>query len=200
MTPEPERPTEPPRRALGTLAVAAILAAGGAAGPVPTAAQEPATTPGGGASVSEPFGGTFHFDPDAEGSADMEAVVDEGVSLVKSWLKRRFARSRIRETNRPYDFMQLFPGPETVTVSTPGWSLDVPREGQLEWMRDEDDRVRVSIEWTGDAWVQTFEAADGTRINRYRLGPDGERLTLDVTLRSDQLESPLTYSLVYRRR
>lgn len=144
------------------------------------------------------FGGTFFLDEDA--GADMEKVVDRGVSLVKAWYKRPFARGRIEETNRPYGFIQLFPRHDAVVVNTEQWSLEVPREGELDWLRAENDPVNVSIEWRGDHWVQRFEGTDGVRVNRYTLSGDGRTMTVDVTVASDQLREDLEYELVYRRR
>lgn len=121
---------------------------------------------------------------------------------MRAWLERQFARGRIRETNRPYDFIQIFPAPDSVTVHTEQWSLTVPRGGEVleGWERAPDDLVDVTMEWRDGAWVQIFEASDGIRVNRYVLAPDGKTLTVGVTLTSDQLSGPLEYELVYRRR
>lgn len=185
------------RRGAGSNVVGALLAVALLAGPL-GAQTVPDTTPSGGESAGEPFGGTFLFLPSE--SPDMEDVVDRGVSLVKSWYKRPFARGRIAEVNQAYEWMQIFPSSSAVRVSTPAWSLDIPRQGSLAWVRAPDDTVDVTIDWTGEAWVHRLEADDGTRVNRYVLGPDGERLTLHVTITSDQLRGPLEYDLVYRRR
>lgn len=179
-------------RAAAALVAAALLV-------VPLGAQTaPSGTPPGGDPAAEPFGGTFLFRPSE--SPTMEDVVDRGVSLVKSWYKRPFARGRIAEVNQAYEWMQIFPSSNAVRVSTPAWSLDIPRDGSLAWARGPGDTVDVTMRWTGEAWVHRLEADDGTRVNRYVLGPDGARLTLHVTITSDQLSGPLEYDLVYRRR
>lgn len=151
------------------------------------------------AEAGEPFYGTFYLLP-SEGD-DIEEVIDRGVSLVEGWFKRPFAGGRIREVTEPFDWFQLFRVADSVRVNTPGWTMTVPRGGTLEgWEREEGDSIDVSIEWSGEAWVHTLEADDGTRVNRYRLLEDGERLLFAVTLTSDQLRAPLDFELVFERR
>lgn len=168
---------------------AAVLVAG-----EPAPAERPPTLAAG-----EPFYGTFYLLP-SEGD-DIDEVVDRGVSLVESWIKRPFARGRIREVTEPFAWFQLFRVADSVRVNTPAWTMTVPRNATLEgWEREEGEPVDVSIEWDGEAWVHTLEAEDGTRVNRYRLAEGGERLLFDVTLTSDQLRAPLDFGLVFERR
>lgn len=149
--------------------------------------------------AQEPFYGTFHLLPEA--GDDMEAVYDRGVSLVESWVKRLFARGRIAEVNKPFEWFQLFRDGDGLRINTPEFSITVPRGGTLEgWGREEGDPVDVSAEWSGDAWIVRFEAEDGTRVNRYALGPSGDTLSLGVTVTSGELRAPLEYELVFERR
>lgn len=144
------------------------------------------------------FEGTYHHDPSA--GDEMEEVVDEGVSLVRSWLKRQFARGRITETNVPYEWLRIMPGEDSVRVTNDQWDLTVPHEGMLAgWERADDDFIDVTVEWLPDgALRQTFQGEEGARINVYRLSPDGRTLTMEVTITSDQLRGPLEYEQVYR--
>lgn len=146
------------------------------------------------------FQGTYVHD--AAAGDPMNEVVDEGVSLVRSWLKRQFARGRIRETNVPYEWIRIETDDEGARVVTDQWELVVPYEGGIEgWERAEGDFIDVTVERFGaGALLQRFQGEDGARTNVYRLSDDGRTLTMEVTITSDQLSGPLRYEQVYRRR
>jgi len=187
--------TVPAGSAVWTVASASRAAPGPAAGP----SAPGRSTPWRAARAGEPFYGTFYLLP-SEGD-DIEEVIDRGVSLVEGWFRRPFARGRIREVTEPLDWFQLFRVADSVRANTPAWTMTVPRDGALQgWEREPGDSIDVTIEWDGEAWVHTLEAEDGTRVNRYRLMEDGERLLFDVTLTSDRLRAPLDFELVFERR
>lgn len=145
-----------------------------------------------------PVSGTFVLDREA--SDDLEAVVDRGVELVKSWWKRPFARGRIEETNRPYEWTQVSPRDDAVAIDTDQWSLVIPWDGGIEdWERAEDDFVDVEAAVENELLRVVFQGEEGSRTNVYRLTDGGQTLVMDVTITSDQLEEPLAYRLVYRR-
>jgi hypothetical protein len=59
--------------------------------------------------------------------------------------------------------------------------------------------VRVTTEWEDDRLAQTFVAEDGQRVNVFAVSPDGNTLTVSVTVTSPHLRAPLIYRLVYNR-
>ncbi len=147
---------------------------------------------------SNRFEGTYSHDPTA--GDRMEEVVDEGVSLVRSWLKRQFARSRIRETNVPYEWIRIELDDEGTRVVTDQWDLVVPYEGGIQgWERADGDLVDVTATRLPDGSLrQRFQGEEGARTNVYRLSGDGRTLTMEVTVTSDQLREPLSYEQIYR--
>lgn len=156
---------------------------------------------GGAHAQSSPFRGTWVRD--AAAGDDMKVVIDQSLPKIKSTLGRLFtgvARKRLTEVNRPYPWMQIVPTGNSVTVETPFYKLTTPRNGTLEdWEREKGDLVDVNTQMQDRRMQHTFVAEDGRRVNVYTLSPDGRTLTMNVNVSSEQLSSPITYRLVYRR-
>lgn len=149
-----------------------------------------------------PLRGTYVRDEAA--SDPMSQIVDEGMSklgrVYRVWPISGQSKKRLRETNRPYAWIQILPDASSVTVETDTYKLTTPRNGTLEnWERSEGDLIDVTTRLQGERLEQVFDAEDGRRVNVYTLSMDGETLTMDVTVTSPKLDSPLTYRMVYRR-
>lgn len=153
------------------------------------------------------------FVRDAAAGDDMEQVIEQSLPKIKSTLGRIFkgkARDRLREVNRPYGWIRFAPEGNIVAVETDLWSgqqwrLATPRNGTVEkWRRRAPDgkveTVKVTTDTRGATMTQRFEGEDGARTNVYSLSPDGNTLTMNVTVTSGKLTGPITYKLVYRRR
>jgi hypothetical protein len=146
--------------------------------------------------------GTFRRDADASDS--MKKIVDEGMSrlgkLYRVWPISTQAKHRLQDTNRPYESIEFRPESDSLTTVTEFYTLTTPRNGTLEhWERKKGDFIDVTTHVDGSRLEQTFDAEDGKRVNVYTLSPDGSTLTLEVTVTSPKLSSPLTYRQVYRR-
>jgi hypothetical protein len=128
-------------------------------------------------------------------------AVDHVVARM-NFLLRPFARRRLMQTNRPAQELQLSLGPGNHEIRfdtrAPIWT---PAGGQaITWIREDGEQFLVRTTLTGSELVQRFEAPDGSKTNRYQVDPDGLQLRLHVTVESPQLPSPLTYTLIYRRK
>lgn len=170
------------------LALLAFLVAGAAPAP---------------AQSDSPLRGTFLRDEAA--SDPMKKIVDDGMSklgrLYRVWPISGQARKRLQDTNQPMAWIQITPGAEELTVTTDRYELVTPPNGVLEdWEREEGDFVDVTTVLQGNRLQQRFVAEDGERVNDYSLSPDGNTLTLDVTVTSPKLDGELKYRQVYRRR
>jgi hypothetical protein len=155
------------------------------------------------AQADSPLRGTFVRDEAA--SDPMKKIVDDGMSMLgrvyRVWPISGQARKRLQETNRPMAWIQIVPEERELTVTTDRYKLVTPPNGVLEdWERQEGDFVDVTSQLQGPRLEQRFVAEDGERVNRYSLSPDGNTLTLDVTVTSPKLDGELTYRQVYRRR
>jgi hypothetical protein len=146
--------------------------------------------------------GTFQRDADASDS--MKKIVDEGMSrlgrVYRVWPISSQAKHRLQDTNRPSERVEFRPEGETLTTITDTYNLTTPRNGKRErWERKKGDFIDVTTHSEGARIEQTFDAEDGRRVNVYTLSPDGSTLTMEVTVTSPKLSSPLTYKEVYRR-
>jgi hypothetical protein len=148
--------------------------------------------------AQEALEGTYTFVADS--STNIDDAIDAAVTDM-NFIKRPIARSRLKKTNPIYRRIVIAKTPQEISVEfRSGAPVSTPADGtSVKWTRDDGEVFDVSATWEGSALAQRFKAEDGERLNVFRLTPDGRMLTLDVTVSSDQLPKPMTYSLVYRR-
>ena len=142
--------------------------------------------------------GTFTLDPSA--SEDVNQAIDRAVGRM-NMVKKPIARSRLKKTNEPYQQLTLAQTGSEVTITADDRKPVVtPLSGtSIKWTREDGEIFDVSTQWKGDKLEQTFKAEDGQRVNTFTLSPDGNVLTMDVTVSSPRLSRPLFYELVFRK-
>ncbi len=143
-----------------------------------------------------------------EQSDDLNAKINTAVARMNV-VVRQIARPRLRSTNVAYPQLVINYDQQHVRVDMQGRpSVSSPANGQpVLWQREtgrtctqvRGDCVRVTTEWENGRLEQTFQAEDGQRVNLFSVSPDGNTLTMNVTITSPRLPSPLTYRLVYNR-
>jgi hypothetical protein len=140
-------------------------------------------------------------------SDDINKAINTAVARMNV-VVRQIARPRLRSTNTLYPTVVVQYDQSNVRVNLGGRTAASPANGQpVLWQRNtgatctemKGDCVRVSTEWTGGNLTQTFQAEDGKRVNVYSVSADGNTMTMNVTITSPRLPSPLTYKLVYNR-
>jgi hypothetical protein len=139
------------------------------------------------------------FVHDTAASEKLDAVVERGVKLVKSPIKRMFARARIRGMNTPHAWVQIEPRGDSVRVVTDLWDVTVPPIGSVLSRKPDGEEFQVSGAWEGLAFRLVWVADDGRRENVFAVTQDGTTLIMDVTIHSAQLCEPLRYRHVYQR-
>ena len=145
--------------------------------------------------------GTFTILPGAE-----EAVVNAITSGTArmNFIKRPIARSRLKKTNLPpYQVVRISHTPAEVSIDMDGRApILTPADGKtIKWKRPEDGEILdVNTVWESGALKETFVAGDGSRENLFSISPDSQILTMQVTIRSPQLGTPIVYKLEYRRK
>jgi hypothetical protein len=142
--------------------------------------------------------GVFVYD--SADSEPLELVVDRGVRLVRSPIKRMFARGRIRDMNTPHAWVQIETRGDSVRVATDLWDVTVPPAGSVLSRKPDGEVFEVSGSWDGPAFRQLWVARDGRRENVFVLSDDGSTLTMHVAIHSSQLREALRYRQVYQRR
>ena len=142
--------------------------------------------------------GEWEFTP--EGSSDINDAI-EGAVAKMNFIKRPIARSRLKKTNAAYRKISILRTAESIVVGFDGGKpVHMPASGAtVKWKREDGETFDVSGTWQDARVTQKFVAEDGSRQNVFRLNETGDAVTLEVTLTSDQLPTPLTYALSYRR-
>lgn len=156
--------------------------------------------------TASPLRGTWNIN--RAQSDDINAAINRTVSRM-NMVVRQIARPRLRSTNTAYPSLVMRYDQSSVRVDMSGRpSVSSPANGQpVLWQREtgatcremKGDCVRVSTEWEGGNLKQTFQAEDGRRVNVFSVSPDGNTMTMNVTITSPRLPSPLTYKLVYNK-
>lgn len=141
-------------------------------------------------------------------SDDINVKINQSISRMNV-VVRQIARPRLRSTNTPYPQLVFAVDGSNVRVDMagrPSVSSQAGGQGVL-WQREtgrtcnevKGDCVRVTSRAANGGLEMSFEAEDGRRVNHYVLSPDGNTLTMNVTVTSPRLPQPLTYKLVYTR-
>lgn len=134
-------------------------------------------------------------------NADVIAQAIEVVVAKMSFIKRPIARGRLGKTNPLYRRIEISQTATDIRVRfderTP---VAMPLDGRIvKWTREDGEVFDVSARLQGSELTQAFQAEDGLRVNRFSLSPDGNGLTLQVTLSSPRLPEAVKYTLTYRR-
>jgi hypothetical protein len=142
--------------------------------------------------------GTWRFVP--EESQQIDQAANQAVSHL-NFLIRGIARNRLKNANKPIsriiiqypddDVYISFREDEPPTVS--------PRSGEFApYTRADGEVVQVKTELGNGTIRQFFDSDDGQKEHLYRLRPDGT-MALEVTVFSERLREPFTYTWVFRR-
>jgi len=129
----------------------------------------------------------------------IKRAVDEGAAQI-NFLLRPIARSRLKKTNPNITRVEIVRSGEEVTLHLGTSKPATARPGgtTVKWSRD-DEEFDLALTWEGTTLAQAFTAPDGKRVNRYTLSPDGNTLSLEITLTSDMLKKPVKYTLTFKR-
>lgn len=130
-----------------------------------------------------------------------EARVNDAIGRAVAemgFITRGVAADRLREKNPVRRTVETEVQGERITI-TYGDATYETRSGDWQTVTATGEQVELLQTASDDAIYQTFRAPDGEKTTVYRFSPDGQRLTLDITLTSPRLPQPLRYSLQYRR-
>lgn len=142
--------------------------------------------------------GTFTLNRQA--SDDVNRAIETAVARM-NFVTRPIARGRLRKTNVPYNRMVIAHTAQEVSTTFDNRRAIVsPSNGrEIEWTREDGERLHLRTAWENGKLVQVFRADDGTRTNTYSVSGDGRTLTMHVQITSPRLPRPLEYNLVYNR-
>ncbi len=188
------------RRCSSRLYVAAIAATFAAV--VPLAEGQPAPTSSitesTGRSELDAFVGAYHStDPSGHARIIDQAIVTATDDMRP--LRRRVARARLRAVNTSIRVLRIEREGDRVVMDLDGDRYTAPISGETEQQRNPDgEPVDLSFRVVGQSLRGHYVEATAEKIMSFRLG-DAGLLTLDVTVRSDQLPGPIQYQLSFRK-
>ena len=143
--------------------------------------------------------GTFSYV--SAGSDNIEKSIEKTVAEM-NFIVAPIARSRLTKTNTIYRKVSFeFSGNNQVSIVTSGRAAIRSNlsGAPVKWTREDGEVLDVSTTLTGDSIRQKFVAKDGQRVNEYTPSPDGQGLTMKVTVSSPRLKEPLVYRLAYKK-
>jgi hypothetical protein len=142
--------------------------------------------------------GTFTLDRQA--SDNVEKAINSAVKDM-NFITRPIARGRLQKTNQPYRQVSIATaGANTVVTIDKLPPRQAPSNGTpVDWTRADGEKMKLSMRWENGQLIETFKPEDGQRVNAYTLSPDGQTLTMNVTITSPRLPKPLTYKLAFRK-
>lgn len=144
------------------------------------------------------FAGAFTFDG-GEGERNQVAQSVDRATEDMNLIARGIARSRLKETNRAPETIELTRDGDRLTVF-----IDARRyEGALDAAPVivtgiTGDEVAMTFRVAGGQLLQTFRGEDGGRENAFTL-VDANTVALDVRVFSPRLPADVVYTLTYRR-
>jgi len=170
---------------VGILAAAALA-------PAPSKTQAPAL---------ESFAGRYvHTGARSELRA-MEGAIDRVVNQMNIFI-REIARGEVHRRITPERriTIDVLDG-STLTLAMDDWGpLRIALGGVPRQTRDPGgEPTSLSARFDAGRLVQRTQSPRGSRTNVFALSPDGEQLSMQVRIASDQLPAEIRYRLTYRR-
>ncbi len=179
------------------IAVAAVFATavGDAEGQPPRSSTITASS---GASELVPFVGVYRAIDPGEHARIIDRAIVTGTEEMRP-LHRRVARKRLRAVNEPIHLLRIARMGDRVVMDLDDERYAAPVSGQTERARNpEGEPVDLSFRVVGGSLRGHYVEETAEKIITFRL--EGERrLTMDVTVLSDQLPEPIRYRLAFRK-
>lgn len=136
----------------------------------------------------------YRWNGSAETKEQLKQTI-ERASKEFNFMIRKIAVGRLKKVTSPYETIYFKVEGDTVIFERDGADRIEGKIGgpAVTWLGE----YQVTFERLADGRIkQSFVAEDGTRENVYRLKEDGT-LEIDVTIKTDKLKNPLTFTLVY---
>lgn len=129
-------------------------------------------------------------------AAAIEATVAELNPLI-----RNLGRKRLTEANQIPKQVSISINGDKLTLDFDGRSHEVSLDGKpLKTQSRDGEKVKVSHRMRGDRLVEIIDGTGGDRRNTLSLSDDCNRLTLKVSITSNQLPVPVEYRLTFKRK
>jgi len=130
---------------------------------------------------------------------DITAAIEKGTEAM-NFIKRPIARSRLKKTNAAYQRIKIErAGTEYVVTYDQRAPQHMPADGRgVNWKREDGESFLISMRVDREDMIQDYKAEDGERINVFHVDPATRTLTMAVTIKSQKLPGPITYTVAYK--
>lgn len=148
------------------------------------------------------FEGSYAIVNATEAQAAVEAAIEALVSEM-NFIKRPFARSKLRKTNALLTSIRMQFSADQVTYTyNAGHAIRTTLNGPaVRWKSPADDEhYQVTTTLKGQRFTQTFRGSDGTKQEIFDLSADGRTIAYQVVVTSPQLPRPLRYGYSFKRK
>ncbi|EDM80311.1 hypothetical protein PPSIR1_36712 [Plesiocystis pacifica SIR-1] len=125
-----------------------------------------------------------------EGAANQVAAIIRGVA------RKRLTKTQILET--PIT-ISIAGDKVTFKLGTTGGSWSATIDGPTTTMKYNGDKYKVKVRQKDGKLITTFMAPDATKTIVYVLNEDRKRMTVHHRLVADQLKTPMTFRLSYKK-
>ena len=149
--------------------------------------------------VFSPWFGQYKSVAPGTAKTTVENAINQGTSSM-GMLRRSVARSRLTDVNRPYQTVRIFQQGNELITDFDGNKFPGHADGSPERSKDpRGDPVTVSYRAAGDTLTGKYLGDDGTKEIAFERSPDGNQLTMHVTVTSKKLPQPIHYSIRYQK-
>ncbi len=146
-----------------------------------------------------PWVGSYTSATPEKAKDTIDRAIESGTSSMRA-LRRSVARSRLKNTNKPYQTVRISPAGDELITDFDGRRYKAPTDGGEERGRDPDGKVViVSYKAVGDTLKTRFVAEDGEKQIDFERAPDGQSMIMHVTVLSKKLPNPIKYSVRYNK-
>ncbi|HEX5656289.1 MAG TPA: hypothetical protein VFX59_03800 [Polyangiales bacterium] len=144
------------------------------------------------------FAGRFKYAGKSTEDEVRKKSVEKAVSEFFA-LTRPIARKRLEAKTHIPEWIELKQKADVVVVQTEGRAAEPSSlKGATKGKDPDGNDAEFTARWDGDKLVQTVTTEEGKRTNTFAPQADGS-VKLSVELRSEKFETPIRYTLTYRR-
>jgi hypothetical protein len=145
------------------------------------------------------FSGTYKYAGTPEQEQARAASIEAAISGMSSFAKGT-ARSRITASTQilPSYSFSFEPGRIKVLPQGRPQAVSGDKGEPAEYVYNGKKSTLTQV-IAGNKITQLFDSGDGKRQNEFTFSPDGQQMTLKVTLTTPRLTSPVVYSLSYKK-
>jgi hypothetical protein len=146
-----------------------------------------------------PWLGSYKAVAPSQAKDTIEHAIEKSTSSM-GLLRRSVARSRLEKTNSPYKVVRIANAGDEVVTDFDGRRYSAPSDGSPEKGKDpEGKKVTVSFRAEGSTLRGRYVGEDGEKLIDFERSPDGQQLTVHVTVLSKKLPEPIHYSMRYAK-